>query len=68
MPALVKRGVSFVQSSISELKNHVTWPTRKDTIRWAGVVLCALVFFGVTVFLLDNFVITPSLICVSGLG
>ena len=52
MPALVKRGVSFVQSSIS----------------WAGVVLCALVFFGVTAFLLDNFVITPSLIWVSGLG
>lgn len=67
MPALIKRGVSFVQGSINELAHHVTWPTKVDTLRWTGVVLVALVFFGVLVFLLDNFLITPGLIWVSSL-
>lgn len=46
----------FVQFFIdvkSEMK-RVTWPSRKDVIQWSGVVVAALVFFGVYVAILDN--------------
>ena len=49
----------------AELK-RVTWPTRIDVMRWTGVVVVALLFFGVFVAILDNLIITPLLILVSG--
>ena len=39
---------------------RVTWPTRTDVLRWSGVVVVALLFFGIFVALLDNVIITES--------
>lgn len=57
----------FLSQVRAELK-RVTWPSRQDVLRWSGVVLAALVFFGVFVAVLDNFVVTPILIGISGIG
>ena len=57
----------FLKDVRAEMK-RVTWPTRQDVIRWTGVVVGALVFFGVYVALLDNVVITPALVELTGLG
>lgn len=65
-PAKKKR-FAFLKDVRSELK-RVTWPTRQDVFRWSLVVVVALVFFGVYVALLDNVVITPILVAISGLG
>ena len=62
-----KRRFGFLKDVRTELK-RVTWPTKQDVLRWSVVVVAALVFFGVYVALLDNVVITPLLIAVSGLG
>ncbi len=51
----------------AELK-RVTWPDKTDVLRWSGVVVGALVFFGVYVAVFDNLIITPGLIALSGLG
>ena len=51
----------------AELK-RVTWPSRQDVWRWSLVVVAALLFFGVFVALLDNVIITPVLVAISGLG
>lgn len=55
------RIATFFQGVRSELR-RVTWPTRTDVIRWSGVVVGALLFFGVFVFILDN--IFPQLLVV----
>ncbi len=47
---------------------RVTWPTKKDVLRWSVVVVAALLFFGVYVALLDNVIITPVLVGISSLG
>ncbi len=47
---------------------RVTWPTRTDVLRWSGVVVVALLFFGIFVAVLDNAIITPLLVLVSGIG
>lgn len=60
-----KKRFQFFRDVKSELA-RVTWPTRIDVARWTGVVVVALVFFGVFVTFLDNFVITPLLIILSG--
>ena len=57
----------FFKDVKAEMK-RVTWPTRADVIRWSGVVLVALLFFGVFVAFLDNLVITPILVFISGIG
>lgn len=62
-----KRRFGFLKDVRSELK-RVTWPTKQDVLRWSVVVVVALVFFGVYVALLDNVVITPLLVAISGLG
>ncbi len=51
----------------AELK-RVTWPDKTDVLRWSGVVVGALVFFGVYVAIFDTLIITPGLIFLSGLG
>ena len=61
------RIATFFQGVRSELR-RVTWPSRTDVIRWSGVVVAALLFFGVYVFVLDNWVVTPVLLAISGLG
>ena len=60
-----KKRFQFFRDVKAELK-RVTWPSRVDVMRWTGVVLVALVFFGVFVAILDNLIITPLLILVSG--
>lgn len=62
-----KTRFQFFKDVKAEMK-RVTWPTRKDVIRWSGVVVGALVFFGVYVAILDNVIVTPALVALSGLG
>lgn len=61
-----KQHFVFLKEVKQELK-RVTWPSRKDVIQWSGVVVAALLFFGIFVALLDNFVVTPSLVAVSSI-
>ena len=60
-----KKRFQFLRDVKSEMK-RVTWP-KQDVLRWSVVVVAALVFFGVYVALLDNVVITPLLVAISGL-
>lgn len=62
-----KKRFKFFRDVKAELK-RVTWPTRADVLRWSGVVVAALLFFGVFVALLDNAIITPLLVFISGIG
>lgn len=62
-----KKRFKFFREVRAEMK-RVTWPTRSDVLRWSGVVVVALLFFGVFVALLDNAIITPLLVLVSGIG
>ena len=57
----------FLKDVRAEMK-RVTWPTRDDVVRWTGVVVGALIFFGVYVAILDNVIITPGLLALAGLG
>lgn len=61
-----KQHFVFLKEVKQELK-RVTWPSRKDVIQWSGVVVAALLFFGIFVALLDNLVVTPSLVAVSSI-
>jgi len=58
---------AFFKEVRAEMK-RVTWPPRQDIVRWSGVVVVALVFFGLFVFVLDNWVVTPLLLVISSLG
>ncbi len=62
-----KQRFQFFRDVKAEMK-RVTWPTRTDVIRWSGVVVGALVFFGVYVAVLDNVIVTPALVALSGLA
>lgn len=62
-----KNRFQFLKDVRSEMK-RVTWPSREDVLRWSGVVVVALLFFGAYVAVLDNAVITPILLFISGLG
>ena len=57
----------FFRDVRAEMK-RVTWPTRTDVVRWSGVVVGALLFFGVYVAILDNAIVTPALVAITGLG
>ncbi|WP_165044716.1 MULTISPECIES: preprotein translocase subunit SecE [unclassified Adlercreutzia] len=58
---------TFFKGVRSEMR-RVTWPTRQDVLRWSGVVVAALVFFGVFVAVLDNVIVTPLLVAISSLS
>ena len=62
-----KKRFQFLHDVKAEMK-RVTWPTRTDVIRWTGVVIVALLFFGIFVAGLDNVIITPLLVLISGIG
>ena len=62
-----KERFKFFKEVRSEMK-RVTWPTRTEVLRWTGVVVGALVFFGVFVAVLDNLIVTPIIVFISGLG
>ena len=59
--------VKFFNDVKAELK-RVTWPTKQDVAQWSGVVVVALLFFGIYVAILDSGIITPLLVAYSGLG
>ncbi len=61
-----KKRFQFFRDVKAEMK-RVTWPSRTDVLRWSGVVVVALLFFGIFVALLDNVVITPLLVAISGI-
>ncbi len=60
-----KKRFQFFRDVKAEMK-RVTWPSRVDVMRWTGVVAVALVFFGIFVAVLDNLIITPLMILISG--
>lgn len=62
-----KKRFKFFREVKAELK-RVTWPARTEVLRWTGVVVAALVFFGVFVAVLDNLIVTPLIVALSGLG
>ena len=62
-----KKRFKFLREVKAALK-RVTWPTRVEVLRWTGVVVAALVFFGVFVAVLDNLIVTPLIVALSGLG
>ena len=62
-----KKRFKFLREVKAELK-RVTWPTRVEVLRWTGVVVAALVFFGVFVAVLDNLIVTPLIVALCGLG
>lgn len=62
-----KTRFKFIKDVRAEMK-RVTWPTKKDVKQWSFVVVGALVFFGVYVAILDNVIVTPALVALSGLG
>ena len=62
-----KKRFKFLREVKAELK-RVTWPTRVEVLRWTGVVVAALGFFGVFVAVLDNLIVTPLIVALSGLG
>ena len=66
-PVKKKRRFGFLKDVRSEMK-RVTWPSKQDVLRWSVVVVAALLFFGVYVTVLDNVIITPLLVAISGLG
>ena len=62
-----KKRFQFLKDVKGEMK-RVTWPTRQDVVRWSVVVVCALLFFGIYVAILDNAIVTPILVGISSLA
>lgn len=62
-----KKRFAFLSEVRSEMR-RVTWPTKQEVLQWTGVVIVALLFFGVFVVVLDDWVVTPILMALSGLG
>ena len=62
-----KKRFQFFRDVKAEMK-RVTWPTKQDVLRWSGVVVVALLFFGLYTAVLDNAIVTPILVAISGLG
>lgn len=62
-----KKRFDFLSEVRSEMR-RVTWPTKQEVLQWTGVVIVALLFFGVFVVVLDDWVVTPILMAISGLG
>ena len=62
-----KTRFQFFKDVRAEMK-RVTWPSKTDVMRWTGVVVGALLFFGIYVAVLDNAIITPALIGLTSLG
>ena len=69
----VRRGPKFFWKFVDYLKNvktemkRVVWPTRPEVGRMSVVVIIALVFFGILIYLVDS-AVTPLLYMLSGIG
>ena len=62
-----KKRFAFLSEVRSEMR-RVTWPSKQEVLQWTGVVIVALLFFGIFVVVLDDWVVTPILMAISGLG
>lgn len=62
-----KKRFVFLSEVRSEMR-RVTWPSKQEVLQWTGVVVVALLFFGIFVVVLDDWVVTPILMAISGLG
>ena len=62
-----KKRFAFLSEVRSEMR-RVTWPSKQEVLQWTGVVVVALLFFGVFVVILDDWVVTPILMAISSLG
>ena len=62
-----KKRFQFLRDVKAEMM-RVRWPSRIDVLRWSGVVVVALLFFGIFVAILDNAIITPLLVLISGIS
>lgn len=62
-----KRRSQFFFDVRAEMR-RVTWPSRQDVIQWTGVVIVALIFFGIFTLILDDWIVTPLLFAISSLG
>lgn len=62
-----KRRFQFLFDVRAEMR-RVTWPSRQDVIQWTGVVIVALLFFGIYTLVLDDWIVTPLLFAISSLG
>ena len=62
-----KRRFQFFFDVRAEMR-RVTWPSRQDVIQWTGVVIVALIFFGIYTLILDDWIVTPLLYAISSLG
>ena len=63
-----KSGIARFYSDVKAEMKRVTWPSRQDVAQWSGVVVVALLFFGIYVAILDSAIITPLLVAYSGLS
>lgn len=61
-----KKRFQFFHDVRAELK-RVTWPSKQDVLRWSGVVLAALAFFGIFAYGFDT-LFQLILTAYSGLG
>lgn len=62
-----KRRFQFFFDVRAEMR-RVTWPSRQDVAQWTGVVIVALLFFGIFTLILDDWIVTPLLFAISSLG
>lgn len=62
-----KKRFVFLSEVRSEMR-RVTWLSKQEVLQWTGVVVVALLFFGIFVVILDDWVVTPILMAISGLG
>ena len=51
---MFKNIVSYCKASYNELVHKTTWPTRKELMASAVMVLCASVIIALIVFVLDS--------------
>lgn len=66
-PKPKKRRFQFLFDVRAEMR-RVTWPSRQDVMQWTGVVIVALLFFGIFTLILDDWIVTPLLFAISSLG
>ena len=65
-PNIFKRFANYLHAVRVELK-RVSWPTKQEVINSSLIVIAALVFFGVLIFLVDSG-IQPLMSAYSNLG
>ena len=65
-PKFFWRFIDYLKSVRTEMK-RVVWPTRNEVARMSLVVIIALVFFGVLIYIVDS-AVTPLLYAISGIG